>query len=71
MPHTLLYCQESSSVTDKLTTGYTIEGIICQNTRNVRRSSPDKEHDGGSEGEKDQGIDGSDLLSSDQGKDST
>jgi hypothetical protein len=50
------------------TAGNTIKGIVRQDTWNIRRSSPDEEHDGRSEREEDQGIDGPDLLSGDEGE---
>jgi len=55
----------------QLTAGDTIESIIRQNTWNIRCLGPDEEHDGGSEGEEDQGVDGPNLLSGDEGKDPT
>lgn len=54
-----------------LTTGYTIKGIIREDAWDIGRSSPDKEHNGGSESKENQGVDRSDLLSSDEGEDST
>jgi hypothetical protein len=63
--------ETSSEIEIQLTTGYTIEGIVRQDTWNVRRSSPNEEHDGRSEGEENQSVDGPDLLSRDEGKDTT
>ena len=62
-----LLCQRRT----QLTAGYTIEGIIREDTRDIGRLGPDEEHDSRSEGEEDQGVDGTDFLSGNEGKDST
>ena len=47
----------------------TVKGIKSEDARNTGRLCPDKEHDSRGEGKDNEGVDGPDLLGSDEGYD--